>query len=410
VPTFGSAWRSRIIEEHQMARISRPMQHLAAAGAAAFALVFALCSPAAAQIKVGVTISSTGPAASLGIPEKNTVLLLPKEIAGQKVDYIILDDASDTTTAVTNTRKLISDDKVDVIIGSTTTPNSLAMLPVLGEGKTAALSLASSNRIIEPMDANRAWMFKTPQTDTMMATAIAEDMSNHNVKTVAFIGFADALGESFYTEINKFSELRHIQMVDKETFSSRDPSVTAQVLKIVAAAPDAVVIGASGTPAATPVKALIERGFKGRIYHNHGVASPDFLRVCGKDCDGTFLPTGPVMVAAQLPEGNPVKKSALEFVKRYEAVYGAGSVAAFASYTWDCGLLLERAIPLALQKAKPGTPEFRAALRDALEATRNLPTTNGVVNMSPTDHLGLDQRARVMVEIKDGHWHYVSGG
>jgi branched-chain amino acid transport system substrate-binding protein len=393
-----------------MVRITRVARHFLCLSGAVSALGLVYSPMANAQVKVGVTISSTGPAASLGIPEKNTVALLPKEIAGQKIEYIVLDDASDTTTAVTNTRKLISEDKVDVIIGSTTTPNTLAMLPVLGEGKTPALSLASSNRIIEPMDANRAWMFKTPQTDTMMATAIAEDMSNHNVKTVAFIGFADALGEAFYTEVNKFAEVHHIQMVDKETFTSRDPSVTAQVLKIVAAAPDAVVIGASGTPAATPVKALIERGYKGRIYHNHGVASPDFLRVCAKDCNGTFLPTGPVMVASQLPDSNPVKHSALDFVHRYEAMYGAGSVAAFASYTWDCGLLLQRAIPVALAKAKPGTPEFRAALRDALEATRNLATTNGVVNMSPTDHLGLDQRARVMVEIEDAHWHYVSGG
>jgi branched-chain amino acid transport system substrate-binding protein len=365
---------------------------------------------ASAQIKVGVTVSSTGPAAALGIPEKNTVALLPREIGGQKIEYIVLDDASDTTTAVTNTRKLVSDDNVDVIIGSTTTPNSLAMLPVLGETKTPALSLASSNRIIEPMDANRSWMFKTPQTDTMMATAIVEDMVNHNVKTAAFIGFADALGESFYTEVSKFAELRGIKMVDKESFSSRDTSVTAQVLKIVSAAPDAVVIGASGTPAATPVAALVERGFKGRIYHNHGVASPDFLRVCGNNCNGTFLPTGPVMVASQLPASNVVKKSAEEFQKRYEAAYGAGSVAAFASYTWDCGVLLEHAIPIALKKGKPGTPQFRQALRDALEATHDVATTNGVVNMTPTDHLGLDQRARVMVEIKNGHWNYLSGG
>lgn len=363
--------------------------------------------PCAAQIKIGVTISSTGPAASLGISEKNTIELLPREIAGKSIEYIVLDDASDTTTAVTNTRKLTLDDKVDAIIGSTTTPNSLAMLPVLGETKTPALSLASSNRIIEPMDANRMWMFKTPQTDTMMATAIAEDMSNHNVKTMAFIGFSDALGEAFYTEVSKFAELKHIKIVASERFASRDTSVTAQVLKIVAAQPDAVVIGASGTPAATPVKALVERGYKGRIYHNHGVASRDFLRVCASDCEGTFLPTGPVMVAAQLPDSNPVKKSALDFVKRYEARFGQGSVAAFAAYTWDTGLLLDGAIPVALKKAEPGTLEFRIALRDALEATRGLATTNGVVNMSPQDHLGLDQRARVMVEITGGNWHYL---
>ncbi len=374
-------------------------------------LILALCSgllnPCWGQIKIGVTISSTGPAASLGIPEKNTIELLPHEIAGKTIEYIVLDDASDTTTAVTNARKLTLEDKVDAIIGSTTTPNSLAILPVLGETKTPALSLASSNRIIEPMDANRTWMFKTPQTDTMMATAIVEDMADHGVKTMGFIGFSDALGEAFYAEVSKFAELRHIKIVASERFASRDTTVTAQVLKIIAEKPDAVVIGASGTPAATPVKALVERGYKGRIYHNHGVANRDFLRVCGADCEGTFLPTGPVMVAFQLPDSNPVKKSAVDFVKRYEARYGPGSVAAFSAYTWDIGLLLQRAIPIALSHAQPGTPEFRAALRDALEATQGLATTNGVVNMSPRDHLGLDQRARVMVEIQNANWHYL---
>ncbi|PXX45006.1 ABC transporter substrate-binding protein [Undibacterium pigrum] len=361
---------------------------------------------AQAQIKIGVTISSTGPAASLGIPEKNAIAMLPKEIAGKKVDYIVLDDASDTTQTVTNTRKLISEEKVDAIIGSTTTPNSLAMLGVIGEGKTPTISLASSNRIIEPMDANKAWMFKTPQTDTMMAIAIAEDMSRKGIKTMGFIGFSDALGEAFLVEVTKYAELKKIKVVATERFSRSDNSVVGQVLKLMSSNPEAIVVGASGTPAALPPKTLAERGYKGRIYHNHGVANSDFLRVCGKDCDGTFLPTGPVMVAKQLADNNPVKKAALDFSSKFETTYGAGSLAAFASYAWDAGLLLQQAIPVALKKAAPGTAEFRAALRDALEATQGLATTNGVVNMSKTDHLGLDQRARVMVQIKGGKWVY----
>ena len=383
----------------------KPSLCACALGAAVAASLFA--ASASAQIRIGVTVSSTGPAASLGIPEKNTVELLPKEIGGKKIEYIVLDDASDTTTTVTNVRKLASEEKVDAIIGSTTTPNSLAMLPVLGELKTPAITLASSSRIVEPMDANRSWMFKTPQSDVMMATAIAENMSNAGVKTMAFIGFNNALGEAFYAEVEKYAELKGIRVVASERFAPTDTSVTGQILKIVSARPDAVVIGASGTPAATPVRALVERGFKGRIYHNHGVANREFLRVCGKDCDGTYLPTGPVMVAAQLDDANPVKKPALAFVKAYEAKFGAGNVAAFASYTWDAGLLLQRAIPEALKKAQPGTVEFRMALRDAMEATRNEPSTNGIVNMSRTDHLGLDQRARVMVQIKGGEWRYL---
>lgn len=368
------------------------------------ALLLAFASAASAQVKIGVNISLTGPAASLGIPERNTVTMLPTEIGGQKVEYIILDDASDTTAAVQNTKKLISENHVDLIIGSSITPNSLAMIDVVAEGTTPTISLASSARIIEPMDAKRAWMFKTPQTDAQMASAIAEHASRHGVKTMAYIGQADALGEAFYVEVAKFAALYKIKMVASERFARTDPSVTGQILRITAANPDAVVVGAAGTPAALPPKALAERGYKGLIYHNHGVSNNDFLRVCGKDCDGTFLPASPVLVASQLPNDNPSKALALDYIKKYEAKYGPGSVAAFGSYAWDAGILLQRTIPIALKSGKPGTPEFRKALRDALEQVKDTRVTNGVVNMSPTDHLGLDQRARVMVKIDHGKW------
>ncbi len=361
---------------------------------------------AAAQVKIGLVLSLTGPAASLGIPERDTVALLPHDIAGQKIDYIVLDDASDTTQAVQDTKKLISEQHVDAIIGSSITPNSLAMIDVVAEGQTPTISLASSARIIEPVDAKRAWVFKTPQTDAMMASAIAEHASNHGVKTLAYIGQADALGDAFYAEVAKFAQIHHIKVVENERFNRTDTSVTGQILKIIAANPDAVVVGAAGTPAAMPPTALIERGYKGLIYHNHGVGNQDFLRVCGKACNGTFLPASPVLVAAQLPDDNPAKRQALAFVKLYEARHGAGSVSAFASYTWDAGVLLNHAIPLALKQAQPGTPAFRKALRDALEQTKDLADSNGVVNMSPTDHIGLDQRARVMVQIRDGKWVY----
>ncbi|TWG88110.1 amino acid/amide ABC transporter substrate-binding protein (HAAT family) [Cupriavidus gilardii J11] len=356
-----------------------------------------------AQIKIGVTVSATGPAASLGIPERNTFSLLPKEIAGKKVEYIVLDDASDSTTAVKNTRKLISEDKVDAIVGSTVTPNSLAMIDVVAENETPMISMAASARIIEPMDAKRAWVFKTPQNDSHMATAISEHMGNNNVKTVAFIGFADAYGESWAQEFAKVAELRKIRMVTTERFARTDTSVTGQVLKMMATNPDAVLIAGSGTPAALPAKALKERGYKGKIYQTHGVANPDFLRVCGKDCEGTLLPAGPLLVAEQLPASNPVKKPAMAYKTAYEKAYG-GQVSTFGGHAWDAGLLLERAIPEALKKGQPGTREFRKALRDALEQTRELPVSHGIMTMSPTDHLGLDQRARVMVQISDGKW------
>lgn len=368
-------------------------------------LLLVLAAPAAqAQINVGVTLSATGPAASLGIPEKNTVALMPREIAGQTVNYIILDDATDTTTAVKNTRKLISENKVDVIIGSTVTPASLAMIDVVAEAETPMISLAASSRIIDPVDGKRRWAFKTPQNDAQMAVAITEHMSNNNVKTTGFIGLSDAYGEGWWNEFSKIAEARKIKVVASERYHRTDTSVTGQVLKILAANPDAVLIAASGTPAALPQAALRERGYKGTIYQTHGIANNDFLRVGGKNVEGTLFPAGPVLVAAQLPDSNPIKKVALDYVTRYEGVHGKGSVSAFGAHAWDAGLLLQNAVPVALRTAQPGTREFRTALRDALEATRNVVGAHGVFNMTPRDHLGFDQRARVMVRIENGAW------
>jgi len=237
-----------------------------------------------------------------------------------------------------------------------------------------------------------------------MSTAIVEHMTNNNVTTVAFIGFSDAYGEGWWKEFSKLAEVRKIKLVANERFNRTDTSVTGQVLKVLSAKPDAILIGGAGTPAALPQKSLKEKGYKGIIYQTHGVANNDFLRVCGKDCEGTVLPSGPMLVAAQLPADNPVKKSALEYVGKYEAVHGKGSVNAFGGYAWDAGMLFANAAPVALKKAQPGSREFRLALRDALEGTANLAGSHGVFNMSPSDHLGLDQRARVMVTIQQGTW------
>ena len=378
------------------------MNHHMVRGIALFACAFATAS--FGQVRIGVTVSATGPAASLGIPERNTVGMCPKDVAGKTVEYIVLDDASDTTTAVQNTRKLIGESNVDAIIGSTTTPNSLAMLDVFADAQTPAISLASSVRIIEPVDAKRAWSFKTPQTDVMMAGAILEHAAAAGVKSIGYVGFSDALGEAFFAEIEKAAAARGIPLVANERFAPKDTSVVGQALKLVAAKPDAVVIGASGTPAALPASTLIERGYKGKLYFNHGVANNDFLRVGGKDVEGAYVPASPVIVASQLPDSHPAKQQALQYIKLYETAQGPGSVSAFGSYTWDACAELMNAIPVALKTAQPGTPEFRRALRDALESTRNLAVTNGVVNMSATDHLGLDSRARVMVRIENGKW------
>lgn len=359
---------------------------------------------ASAQVKIGVTLSATGPAASLGIPEKNTIALLPKEIAGKSVQYIVLDDASDTSRAVQNVRKLIDEDHVDAIIGSSVTPNSLAMLDPVSQGKTPTVSLAASAQIISPMDAKRAWMFKAPQNDRLMADAIAGYMARHGVKTVGFIGFADAYGDSWYNAFSAAAAANGLKLVSNERYARTDASVTGQVLKLIGSNPDAVLIAGSGTPAALPAKTLKERGYKGKVYQTHGVANNDFLRVCGKDCDGEILPAGPVLVTDQLPDSNPVKKSSQAYKAAYEKAYGAGSLSTFGAHAWDAGMLLQRAIPEALKKGQPGTEAFRDALRTSLENVKDLSVSQGVINMTPTDHNGFDSRARVMVQIADGKW------
>jgi branched-chain amino acid transport system substrate-binding protein len=369
-----------------------------------------LASSAYAQIKVGVTISTTGPAASIGIPSKNAMLLWPKVIAGQKVEYIILDDASDPTNAVRNTRKLTAEEKVDVIVGPNITPNALAMLDVVAESETPMIALAASASIVEPMDAKRAWAFKMPQNDSHMTTILTQHMADNGIKTVGFIGFADAYGEGWWKEFSKFTELRKIKIVAAERYARTDTSVTGQILKIMSAKPDAVFIAASATPAVLPQRTLVERGYKGRIYQSHGIGTLDFLKVGGKDIEGTLFPTGPAVVAKQLPDGNPVKKTGVDFVNRYETTYGQNTMTQFSADAWGAYMLIANAVPQALKSGKPGTKQFRVALRNAFENTKNFTVPQGVINMTPTDHVGLDQRSRVMGRIQGNKFTYASGG
>src|SRR6266545_962280 len=367
-------------------------------------LALGLAETARGDINVGVTLSATGAAASLGIPERNTFELLPSTIAGQKINWIILDDASDTTKAVTNTKKLISEDKVDVVVGSTITPNSLAMVDVVADAETPMISMAASSRIVDPANPKTKWVFKTPQSDALMADAIAVHMKANGVKTIGFIGFADGYGDGWLAEMRNSAKTAGIKIVAEEKYNRTDSSVTGQVLKLVAANPDAILIAAAGTPGATPQKELAARGYKGKIYQTHGVANPDFLRVVGKDGNGTILPIGPMLVYEQLPDSNPLKKTAADYIGKYETKYGKDSRSTFGGHAWDAYLLLNRAIPEALKKGKPGTKEFRLGLRDALEATKELNATHGVYTMSTTDHNGLDNRARTMIRIDNGKW------
>jgi branched-chain amino acid transport system substrate-binding protein len=377
---------------------------------AAFGAALAWPLAASAQVKVGVTLSSTGPAASLGIPERNTVALLPREVAGQQIEWIVLDDATDTTQAVRNARKLASEDRVDVLLGTSVVPGSLAMVDVAAELKVPMISVAASAKIVEPMDDKRRWVFKTPQNDDLMAAALTAAMVRAKVKTVAFIGFSDAYGDSWLDVFKTAAAAKGIQVVAAEKYGRTDTSVTGQVLKLIGSRPDAVLVAGAGTPAALPQKELRARNFTGLIYQTHGAANNDVLRVCGADCEGMLLPAGPLLVAAQLPDSNAVKQSALAYVQAYEKTYGAGSVNPFGGHLWDAGQLVVAALPVALKSgAKPGTPEFRAAMRDAIEGVKNLAVSQGVFSMSATDHAGFDERARVMVKVEKGKWVYQPG-
>ncbi len=374
-----------------MNKLLRNLLALALAGAA---------TTAVAEIIVGVTVSATGPAASLGIPEKNTIALMPKTIGGEAVKYIVLDDATDPTAASKNARKLVTEDKADVIIGATTTPTSTAVLEVAAETKTPQIAMAP----FAPAADKASWVFQTPQDFGVMAGAIVGHMAANGVKTVAFIGYSDGYGELWLRDLNRVAAAKGIKVVATERYNRTDTSVTGQILKILTTNPDSVLIAGSGTPAVLPQATLVERGYKGRIYQTHGVANNDFLRVGGKNVEGAVLPVGPVLIPSQLPDSHPSKKAALEYIKAYEGANGAGSHSTFGAHAWDAGLLLQRAIPEALKKAKPGTAEFRAALRDALENTKELAATHGVFSFSATDHKGLDGRSVVMVVIENGTW------
>ncbi len=363
-----------------------------------------LATSAVAEINIGVTVSATGPAASLGIPEKNTFALMPTTMGGQKVNYIVLDDATNPTEANKNARRLVTENKVDAIIGSTTTPTSLAALEVAAETGTPIIMMAP----IPPQTGEKqAWGFVTPQGIGLMASALIGHMQAAGVKSLGFIGYADAYGEVWLNAMKPQVEKAGIKMDVVERYQRADTSVTGQVLKLVSANPDAVLVVGSGTPAVLPQATLNDRGYKGKIYQTHGVANRDFLRVGGKNVEGAVFPVGPMLLAEELPDAHPSKKPALEYVSVYEKAHGKDSRSTFGAHAWDSGLLLANAVPQALKKGQPGTPEFRTALRDALEATRELAATHGVFNMSPKDHNGFDERARVMVKVEGGTWKLI---
>lgn len=358
---------------------------------------------AQADINVGVIASLTGPAAALGAETRKAVAMFPTSIGSEKVNYILLDDATDPTSAVKNVRKLIGEDKVDAILGPNLISTATAMADVANQDKTPMISVA-------PLDLSgdkRQWIFRSEPSADQMVERIVHDMLEKGVKSVGFIGFSDSWGELLFKALTKATGDK-IKIVASERYGRTDPSVQAQVLKVLAAKPDVVFVGASGTPAAMPQITLRERGYKGPIYQSHGVTSKDFLRVGGKAVEGALIPVGPVLIAEQLPDSHPTKKAGSEFVKNLEAKYGPDSRSTFAGASWDAFLLLQNGINGALKgKAKPGTPEFRTAIRETLEKTNKLVGTNGVYTISAKDHAGYDPAAIVLIKVENNHWKLV---
>ena len=358
-------------------------------------------APARADVTVGVSLPLTGPTSALGIPSKNGIALWPKEVAGEKLNVIILDDATDPGQAVKNTRRFLTEDKVDIIVGSAATPVAAAMADVAAEGKTVQLALSP----VALPPGKDAWTFRMPQSTAVMAIPIVEHWKKTGVKTYGFLGYADAYGEAWLKDIGPLAEKAGIKQVAVERFARSDTSVTGQALKLTSANPDAILVVASGSGAAMPHKGLVERGYpREKIYQTHGAATLDLIRVGGKDVEGSYVSSGPAVVADLLPESNPSKALGMRFISEYDKVYGAHSANQFAAHAFDTYLLLQKIVPLAQKKAKPGTPEFRAALKEALETMGPTPISQGVLNYTAADHYGYTPETGVLLKVANGGW------
>jgi branched-chain amino acid transport system substrate-binding protein len=356
------------------------------------------CATALADVTIGVDLSLTGPGSGLGIPMQNQMKLWPQSIAGEKLNLIILDDATDPGKGVSNAKRFVTEDKVDMIIGSPITAVSAAMAPVSAEAKT--VQLAASPVGLPP--GQDGWLFRLPQGNDVMAHAMIEHMKKHGVKSVGFLGYTDAYGEQWLQAFTKEGEKNGIKIIAAERFARTDTSATPQALKLVSANPDAMLIVASGSGAAMPEMAVVERGYKGKIYQTHAGATPDLIRIGGKQVEGTYVVSGPAFVGDSLPDNHPSKKVATDFVTQYDKAYGAGSRSQFAGHSYDALIVLQKVIPVALKKAKPGTPEFRQAIKDGMENMGRTIFSHGVMNWTAQDHWGYTPETGVMLKVTDG--------
>ncbi len=363
--------------------------------------VTALATGAAmAEITIGISLPLTGPASGLGIPMGKQIKLWPTEIAGEKLKVIVLDDATDPTNGVKNAKRFVTEDKADIIMGSAATPVAIPMAAVAAEAET--VQLAFSPAVLPP--GKDGWTFRMPQSNDVMAHAMVALMKKQGVKTVGFLGYTDAYGESWLKDFTTTATASGIKLIATERFARSDTSVTAQALKLVSANPDAMLIVASGSGAAMPHMAVVDRGYKGKIYQTHAAASRDLMRVGGKAVEGAYVVSGPAVIAEQLPDSHPSKKVSMDFVQQYEKAYGPASRNQFAGHSYDAVLVLEKIVPMALKKGKPGTKEFRTALRDAMETMGRTVVSHGVLNWTHDNHWGYTNETGVMLKVVNGDW------
>jgi branched-chain amino acid transport system substrate-binding protein len=358
-------------------------------------------SHANADIKVGIIVSASGPGSALGQPQMRTVAALPKEIGGEKVVYIVLDDESDPSKGTQNARRLVIQDGVDILIGSSLTPVTLPMLDVALESKTPIISLAAATAIVKPMDERRKWAFKVVPNDDLMAAAILKHIAKNGVKTLGFIGVSDGYGEGYYKEVSQAAPTLGLTVTTHEVYARSDTSAIGQALKVIATNPDAVFIASAGTPAVLPQEALRERGYTGKIYQTHGIATEEFIKLGGAQVEGAVFSGEAFTIADDLSPENPFRRARDEFVTAYEKANGQ-QPNMFAAHLWDAIALVKRAAPNALKVAKPGTPEFRQALRDEIERGKDVYLNNGLSTMSPTDHNGYDERSAFLIKVEGG--------
>lgn len=376
-------------------------------GVSAFAGLLLAGTAHAQEITVGFVTSLSGPASSIGLNyEKgmNAAYAYKADVGGVKIKLIKLDDGSDPSQATKNARKLVEQDKVDVMIGTSSAPGTNAMMTVANELKVPFFAVSPVNVPI-PADGH-PWGVSMVQTPQLMVKVIADRMKRDGIKSVGFIGFSDSWGDLVYNGAKAAEANGGPKVLTNERYSRTDTSVTAQALKVVAASPEGFLNGGSATQAALPLLELRKLGFKGPFFGTPSLLNRDFVRIGAKAAEGTQVSAGPVVVTSQLPNDHFAKKIGTAFHDSFKKVNGGEADDGFSGYAFDGWVVFLEAAKVALTKAKPGTQEFRQALMDAIYSNKDVAGVHAIYNFTPKSYFGVDERSLVVVKLTDGKWVY----